>query len=125
MHYRLLYPTEFLCAADLQGKDVTLTIAGLQRDELPLEGTSKKESKWIVSFVEMESRPKDKQKRMVINKTNLKTIAKVYGPEVNDWTGKRITLFGTTCKLKGEVVECIRIRDKKPPEKQAAPEAAE
>lgn len=122
MHYRLLYPSEYLCAADLHGKDVTLTVAGLQREELPLEGTSKKEGKWIVSFAEMASRPTDKQKRMVINKTNLKTIAKVYGPEVNDWSGKRITLFATTCKLKGEVVECIRIRDRKPADGKSTPE---
>lgn len=117
MHASLLFPNEFLCAADLRDKDVTLTISRLSREELKTDKGD--EPKWILYFQEMEERHRrDKStlnKRLVLNKTNAKSIAKVCGSETDDWSGKRITLYATTCKAFGEIVDCIRIREKAPP----------
>jgi len=44
--------------------------------------------------------------------TNSKSIAKLYGPFIEDWAGKKITLFASTTRLAGETVECLRIRPK-------------
>ena len=52
------------------------------------------------------------QKPMILNSTNSKTIAKLYGPYIEDWQGKLITLFASTTKMAGETVECLRIRPK-------------
>ena len=63
----------------------------------------------------MEARvKKDKSainKRLVANVTNARSIAKQYGPETDDWTGKQITLYRTQCMAFGEMVDCIRIRE--------------
>lgn len=114
-HFRLLFQDEYLAAPDLHDKDVTVTIARVQVETLTREDG--KEDRPVVHFEEMLRRPKKDQKRWVLNKTNAKAIAKLYGPETEGWRGKRITLFPSTCKAFGEVVECIRVRPKRPPEK--------
>jgi hypothetical protein len=50
-----------------------------------------------------------------LNRTNCKTIAAIYKtPYIEQWKGKKITLYITTTKLKGEDVECLRIRNTAP-----------
>ena len=104
-HWRLLYPTDYLAAPEFRGKDVTLTIASVSVDEMPLAGTTKTEKRPVVRF-------KETKKKLVLNKTNAKTIAKALGPLTVAWTGKRVTLYPTTTRFGKETVECIRVRDK-------------
>lgn len=110
MHFRLMYPTDFLCAADLRGKDVSLTIAKLVREELRAEDGDQ-EGAWVVHFEEMEKRPKEQRKKWVLNKTCAKVVAKLHGTETDAWSGKKVTLYPTTCMAFGERVECIRVRE--------------
>ena len=118
MDARLLFPKEFLCSADLHGKDVILTISRLAQEDLRTDKGD--EAKWIVYFVEMEERhKKDKKKlnkKLVLNKTNAKAITKALGNETNDWLGKKIALYPTTCQAFGSTVDCIRVRDRAPKE---------
>jgi len=109
MHAALLFPTEYLIAADLKGADVTLTIS---RVVIETVMTSKgKEIKPMLHFAEMESRPPKSRKRLILNRTNAKAIAKLYGKETDDWQGKRITVYPTTCDAFGESdVDCVRVR---------------
>lgn len=118
-HYRLLFQDEFLAAPDLHGKDVTVTIARVEVETLTREDG--KEDRPVVHFVEMQKRPRKEQKRWVLNKTNAKAIAKLYGPETERWRDKQVTLFPSTCKAFGEVVECIRVRPKRPASKTTKP----
>jgi len=118
MHVDLLYPSDYLAAGDLQGRDVTLTISRIEHEELHRQGGGS-EWKWVVYFREMESRhDKDARKpnkRLVLNKkTHLDALRSMYGTETNDWVGKRVTLYPTTTKFGRETVDCIRIRDKVP-----------
>jgi hypothetical protein len=53
-------------------------------------------------------------KPMILNATNSKSIHKLYGPFIEDWAGKQITLFASTAKMSGEMVECLRIRPNVP-----------
>lgn len=124
MHFKLLYPTDYVGAHDLNGKDAVLVIEKIDREELMMEG-GKKEKKPVVWF-------KGAKKRMVMNKTNAKTIARLYGPEMNDWIGKAIILYPTTCKVGPNTEECIRIQPRipqpstpKPAANQAAPVSAD
>jgi hypothetical protein len=121
-HWKLLFPTEFVAAADLRGEDATVTISHVEIEAL--KTTSGKEIKPVIHFVEMQRRPPDKRKRWVLNKTNAKTIAKLYGTELTDWYGKRITLYPTTCEVAGETVECVRVRKERPAPPPAAQQAA-
>lgn len=117
-HFKLLFQTEFLAAVELKGRDVTLTIARVDMETLRREGDddedASSERRPVVHFEEMQRRPKKDRKRLVLNVTNAKTIAKLYGNATEDWTGKPITLYPTTCKAFGEVVECIRVRKQRP-----------
>lgn len=48
---------------------------------------------------------------MIMNSTNLKQIAKLFGsPYIEDWAGKSIQLYTTPVKAFGEVVEALRVR---------------
>lgn len=122
-HFLLLYPSRYLRAADLQGKDVTLTIRQKPaREELTGQG-GKKERKPILYFEEAKARAArdgEEEKRLVCNITNANTIAMLYGTDPAKWVGKRVTLFPTTTAVGGKTTDCIRIR----PQIPAQPEAA-
>lgn len=103
----LLFPSRYLKAAELRGRDVTVTIAAIDpRGELQMRN-GKKEAKPIVSF-------KESEKLWVLNITNARSIAKIHGPEVTEWVGKRITIYPTTTQCGGKEVEAVRVRERMP-----------
>jgi len=109
-HIDLLYPSKYLKAVDLQGKDVTVTIEDIEpRHELAGRSGGKfvKESKPVVKMA-------GKDKLFVMNKTNARTVADMYGKKPIEWIGKKITLYPTTTQAGGETHECIRVREKVP-----------
>lgn len=106
----LMFPSNFIGAADLKGRDVTLTIEKVQVDELMLVG-GKKQKKPVVYF---EKTPK----MLVLNKTNAKSIADQHGTEMKGWFGKRVTFYPTETKCKGKTVPCVRVREAAPEAKQ-------
>lgn len=108
-HFRLLFPSNHICAADLRGSDVTVLVDRLEHQELRVEG-GRKETKLVLFMRTPKGTPLGKS--FVLNKTNAKTIAGLYGPVVEAWKGKAITVYPTTCKLGRETVECIRVRQR-------------
>lgn len=127
--YRLLFPSLYLGAPDLKGKDVTLTIRRVVVQDLKTEkGTERKP---MLFFNETKDAAEaagelDKEKRMVLNKTNAKTIASLYGNDADAWAGKRVTLFPSMVAVGGESKDCLRIRPVQPPPvRAAAPEKVE
>ena len=50
------------------------------------------------------------QKPIILNSTNSKVIAKLYGVFIEDWIGKSITLFVQKIRAFGETVDALRIR---------------
>lgn len=134
MHWKKYFdPGDYLFAADLQDDSggsikATVTIASVEQGRLPVKGTSRSEKKPVLTFV-------GRKKKFACNKTNCSTIAALYGNRTEDWVGKRITLFATTCNgISGGIVDCLRVfpaipsakTAEAPPEKQeAAPTAAD
>lgn len=119
MDFRLLFPSIFLGAANLNGKDLTLTIRTLNVEEI--KGTDgKAEKRPVLFFQEMtedakkKGLPADKEVRWILNKTNAKTIASLYGNDIEGWRGKRITLFSATVTAFGEMKEALRVRPRVP-----------
>jgi hypothetical protein len=51
---------------------------------------------------------------LLLNKTNAKTIAQLYGKRPKDWEGKWIQLYPTTTEIGGETRDCIRVRNQIP-----------
>lgn len=51
-----------------------------------------------------------KEKGLVLNQTNSKTLADLHSDESDNWTGRRCELYQDTTKFKGAMVPCVRIR---------------
>jgi len=111
MHYKLMFPSEYVGAHDLQGEDRDVTIQDVKIEELRLVGGIKQD-KPVMSF-------SDAKKKMVLNKTNAATIAGLLGSETDEWRGWKITLYATTTKFGRDTVDCIRVRETKPEEQQS------
>jgi len=91
-----LYPGRFLKAADLKGKKVTLKISGVKLEELI--GDKGPQVKGLISFDKTE-------KQLALNKTNGICLKDMFGKKVQEWIGKRVTLFPTTYNDD----DCIRV----------------
>ena len=106
-----MFPGKFLKAADLDGKSIKVTIAGLTEDEV---GDSKGK-KWILNF-------KDKDRGLVLNVTNANMIAAHYGDESDNWSGKEVILYVEKVSYQGKIVDAIRVRVESSPFPPAAEE---
>jgi len=101
-HWKKLINLNYIGAYSLNNKDLKVVITNVKKEVVIGDGGKKEEC--IIAYL------KD-QKPMVLNRTNCKTIAKIYGtPLIEDWIGKEITIYPTTTKVAGEIVECLRIR---------------
>ena len=123
MHWKLAFPSDYISSADLRGRDVSLTISGANLDNVKVidgKGKGEDQKKLVLEFEELKDRGKGTPRKLVVNKTNAKTIARLHGNEVNSWIGKRITLYPTTCLAFGKTEDCVRIRDQAPPPQQPA-----
>lgn len=99
------FPSNFLKADDLQGKDIIVTIQEVTLEELG-KG-NEKEQKLIIAF-------KGKDKKLVCNKTNAKTIAKIHGDDTDDWIGKSIIIGPREVEFQGDQVWAIRVSLRNP-----------
>lgn len=113
-HWKQLTNPDYLGAYSLEdGKDLTVTIKEVKRELVTGVG-GKKEECTVAYLVG--------QKPMILNVTNCKSIATIYKtPFIENWKGKQITLFVSTTKLKGEDVECLRIRNTEPKKVELTP----
>ena len=103
-HFRELMDNDnkYVAAFDLKGKDVTLTIKDVKSEKVESnKGDAKRK---VIVYFDAAKKP------FLANTTNCKTIAALYGTDVEMWKGKAITLYPTTTSAFGEVVECIRVR---------------
>ncbi len=104
-HWKLLQNNDYIGAYWLPpGEDVTVTIDYVVREVIT--GTGGKKEECSVAHLKNGVKP------FILNATNSKTIAKLYGNYIEDWAGKKITLYASTAKLAGDTVECLRIRPK-------------
>lgn len=100
------FPSKYLSASDLGGKNARVTIAEIQMEELQARD-GKKESKMILYF-------RGKTKGMVLNKTNGKTLIAAFGDETDDWMNNEVILFTVMTDVGGEVKEGLRLRTPQP-----------
>ena len=106
MNIQGAFPSQFLKAADLQGRRATVTIAGVTMEDIGSD------TKPVLHF-------QGKDKGLVLNKTNANMITEIVGSdETDDWKGKRVTLYPTKTDFQGKRVDAIRIDY---PEGQARP----
>jgi hypothetical protein len=78
-----LFPSKYLKAADAEPA-LTLTIAKVTKETMK-NRDGEDEIKPVISFTEST-------KSMVLNATNAKVLAELYGETIESWTGQRVTL---------------------------------
>ncbi len=80
-----LYPGRFIKAGEFKGKKPTLTIKDVDMASLVSDDGTEK-LKGVLSFVETP-------KQLPLNKTNGICLKAMFGRKVQEWIGKRVTLF--------------------------------
>ena len=105
-HWKRLVNPDYIGAYALNpGEDLTVTIKQVVREQVTQAGGKKEEC--TVAHL-------NGAKPFILNATNSKTIARLYGPYIEDWAGKDITLYATMTTFGRDTVECLRIRAVEP-----------
>jgi hypothetical protein len=91
------FPSKYLKAADLGGREVKVIMANVEREKIG------DDTKPVLYF-------KGKEKGVVLNKTNGNTIADAYGDESEDWFDQPLILFSVMVDFQGKVGPAIRCR---------------
>lgn len=107
--HRLVYPSKYLKAVDLRGKDVTIVIDHVTMTDLVMAG-GKTDRKAVIHMRSVAG--KLLEKTWPVGNTVLGQIAEALDRKVvREWKGGRVTMYPTTCRgKKGETVDCIRVR---------------
>ena len=98
--------TPWLASEDLMGLgDVAVKIEAVYRhSDVEFEAGRKEKKVYSVAFV-------GKQKQLVLNSANRKSLVSKFGVNVKDWVGKEVKLYvDQNVRLMGKTVCGIRIR---------------
>jgi len=110
-HWKKQFNYDYLGSYSLDGKkEVVVSIFGVGTAKVTGQ-SGRKEDCFVVNFNEFD-------KPMILNRTNARAIEKVAGSGlVEDWVGVGVTLYVEKgVKAFGDVVDALRIRDRKPTE---------
>ncbi len=105
--------TKYLAAEELGGEEAVLTVAEVDEDEFEDD----KNRDIIKAVLVFKEKFRGKDKRLALNATNRAILQDMFGRDVKNCIGQRITLYPTTTDYMGKVVPCIRIKE--PPETDA------
>ena len=111
--------SEWLSGLDLAGKTVSVVIAGVEEVTVPEPRTGRQVRKVAVRF-------QAAKKALLLNATNAKALAKLFGLETEGWTGKGVMLrpenvqaFGAThCVVR--LAGAAPVKMQKPAEQETA-----
>lgn len=111
-----IYSTDLFkyLAGDMIGQStISLTISDVTEEKMN-SGRGGEQRKPCLHF-------KERNKLMVLNKTNAAAIAKELGPETANWVGARITLSAPMIEAFGRQSRSIRVESIEPPHVAAKP----
>lgn len=91
------FPSKFLKAADLKGKEPKVVISHVEREKIG------DDMKLVVHF-------QGKDKGVVLNKGNSNTIADAYGDDTDDWAGREVVMLSVWTDYQGKPVQGLRFR---------------
>lgn len=101
-HFKKLTNQNFLGSWSLDGEVKTFIITDVKREMVK---NAQGEEEVVVIHLQDE-------KPMIANMTNLKQIAALYGPYIEDWKGKAISLHTEKVRAFGTVTDAVRVMDK-------------
>lgn len=99
------FPSNYVKASDLQGREVEVAISHVTVEEIGGDRLP------VLHFQGAE-------KGLVLNKTNATNISMVHGQDTDNWAGRRVTLFPAVTDFNGRTVPCIRVKGPKGPSQQ-------
>lgn len=99
--WETLNPGDYIKAAEMNGKPVTMRIASIDREDFVTED-GEGEKRGVVSFAETD-------RKWVLNKTNIQLLAAMW-PQLDDAIGKRVTLVPEKVQFGKETVDGIRVK---------------
>jgi hypothetical protein len=102
------FPSKYLKAADLGGKEVRVIMQHVEKEKLG------DDMKLALYF-------KGKDKAVILNKTNANTIADAYGDDSEDWFDQPLILFSVMVDFQGKVGPAIRCRVPTAKDNKSAP----
>lgn len=110
-HYKKLRNPNYIGSYELmtggEPKDLVVEIVSAKKEHV--QNGDKKEEAMVVYL--------KNQKPFIVNSTNAKSITKALGsPYIEDWSGKRITLYVAKIRAFGESVDALRVRPTAPVE---------
>jgi len=106
-HWRKLKDTNYLGSWDVVDKELILTIKNIETKKVSTPD-GKTEELPVMTFTE-------DYKPMILNATNFKNIAKAHGSNfIEDWIGKKVSIYITSVKAFGSVVDALRIKPSAP-----------
>lgn len=109
-HWKKQFNYDYLGSYSLaNGNDVILTIKELKKQKV--KGADGKEQECFVAYFEEKA---DWIKPMILNKTNCKTIGKLYTNFIENWSGKKIQIYIDKVKAFGEINDALRVRNMVP-----------
>ena len=95
------FPSKYIKAADLQGREIKKNIAKVAIEDVG--GADNPEDKPVLYLV-------GTTKGIVLNRTNAMAIAAKYGDDTDDWADKEVVVYPDQTLFQGRMVDCIRIR---------------
>jgi hypothetical protein len=91
------FPSKYVKAADLGGREVKVIMQNVEREKLG------DDMKLVLYF-------KGKERGLVLNKTNSNTIVDSYGDDTDDWFDQPLIMFSVMVDFQGKVGPAIRVR---------------
>lgn len=108
-HWKKLTNPDYLGAYALEPNQDLIVQIDRVGQEMVNGPDGKKEECTVAHFKDKTIKP------MILNVTNCKVIAKLYGtPFIEDWKDKYISIYIAKVKAFGDVVEALRIRNRIP-----------
>ena len=100
--------SEYLASSDIEGLgDVQVEIEKILRlTNVKIDGVKTEAEKFALKF-------KGKDKKMILNATNRKTLSKMFSAKVTEWKGQKVKLYvehGVRNPKGGEKVSGLRIK---------------
>ncbi len=96
------FPSKYLKATDLQGREVRVTMSNCEREEVG-QKDGQPDFKPVLYF-------KGKDKGVVLNKTNANTISDFYGDDTADWYDQPVFLYAVDTEYQGKKTKGLRVR---------------
>ncbi|MBD9092294.1 MAG: hypothetical protein EGQ20_07180 [Bacteroides oleiciplenus] len=103
-HWKNQFNYDYLGAYSLpDGKDIILTLKETKKEMVT--GANGQKSECFVAYFHENAKP------MILNKTNCKTIEKLFNtPNIEEWVNKQIQIGSTRINAFGEMTDCLRVR---------------